>query len=99
MEHKLTKKSKRALANIYKTYLSRIKNGDQNSSYFDAYSDDTKALDPIVSDSLQELSNAGYIKTDIVGGYALTDAGIIFMENLPVDTIKEWLSFVAQIIP
>lgn len=96
MGHTLTRDAKKALATIYKAYKSRRASGEAKSSavYFDIESHDAA-----VSDSLAELSNAKYVKTDICGNYTLTDSGIIFMENLPVDTIKEWLSFSAQFIP
>lgn len=102
MNHELTRDAKKALATIYKAYKSRRANGESKSSavYFDTESHhDAAAIDAAVSDSLAELSNAKYVKTDICGNYTLTDSGIIFMENLPVDTIKEWLSFSAQFIP
>ena len=97
MDHTLTRDAKKALATIYKAYKSRRTNGESKSSavYFDTESHH----DAAVSDSLAELSNAKYVKTDICGNYTLTDSGIIFMENLPIDTIKEWLSFSAQFIP
>ena len=96
MDHTLTRDAKKALATIYKAYKSRRASGEAKSStvYYDA-----AAIDAAVSDSLAELSNAKYVKTDICGNYTLTDSGIIFMENLPVGTIKEWLSFSAQFIP
>lgn len=101
MDHTLTRDAKKVLATIYKAYKSRRANGEAKSSavYFDTESQDAAAIDAAVSDSLAELSNAKYVKTDICGNYTLTDSGIIFMENLPVDTIKEWLSFSAQFIP
>ena len=110
MDHTLTRDAKKALATIYKAYKSRRANGEAKSSavYFDTESHDAAAIDGVeagkyevlaVSDSLAELSNAKYVKTDICGNYTLTDSGIIFMENLSVDTIKEWLSFSAQFIP
>ena len=101
MDHTLTRDAKKALATIYKAYKSRRANGEAKSSavYFDTESHDATAIDAAVSDSLAELSNVKYVKTDICGNYTLTDSGIIFMENLSVDTIKEWLSFSAQFIP
>lgn len=101
MDHTLTRDAKKVLATIYKAYKSRRANGEAKSSavYFDTESHDAATIDAAVSDSLAELSNAKYVKMDICGNYTLTDSGIIFMENLPVDTIKEWLSFSAQFIP
>ena len=99
MGHTLTRDAKKALATIYKAYNRARKRRSKSSAvYFDTESHDA-AIDAAVSDSLAELSNAKYVKTDICGNYTLTDSGIIFMENLPVDTIKEWLSFSAQFIP
>lgn len=100
MDHTLTRDAKKALATIYKAYKSRRASGEAKSSavYF-TESHDATAIDAAVSDSLAELSNVKYVKTDICGNYTLTDSGIIFMENLSVDTIKEWLSFSAQFIP
>ena len=90
MDHTLTRDAKKALATIYKAYKSRRASGEAKSSavYFDTESHDATAIDAAVSDSLAELSNAKYIKTDICGNYTLTVSGIIFMENLPIDTIK-----------
>ena len=83
MDHTLTRDAKKALATIYKAYKSRRASGEAKSSavYFDTESHDATAIDAAVSDSLAELSNAKYVKTDICGNYTLTDSGIIFMEN------------------
>lgn len=101
MDHTLTRGARKALATIYKAYKSRRTNGEAKSSavYFGTESHDAAAIDAAVAENLEELSNAKYVKTDICGNYTLTDSGIIFMENLPAGTIKEWLSFAAQFIP
>lgn len=52
-----------------------------------------------MDDACTELRNAGYIKTDILGGITLTDSALIFMENFKKDTLMKWLEFSAQFIP
>lgn len=76
MDHTLTRDAKKVLATIYKAYKSRRANGEAKSSavYFDTESHDAAAIDAAVSDSLAELSNAKYVKTDICGNYTLTDS-------------------------
>lgn len=100
MPHTLTKAAKKTLATIYKTYLTRKKSGSSKRSavFFDASSADYKAMQPELDECAQELKSANYIKTFITGDFELTDAGIVFMENLPADTIREWLTLVAQFI-
>ena len=50
-------------------------------------------------DDLKELREAGAVKVDIGKNIDLENKAIIYMENLPADTIKGWLSFGAQFIP
>ena len=100
MPYALTKTAKKTLATIYKTYLARKRSGNSKRSavFFDASSEDYRSMQPQLDECMQELKNAKYIKTDILGNFELTDAGIVFMENLPAETIKEWLALVAQFI-
>lgn len=94
MNTELTKSAKKSLAIIYKEYCQRLKNGQSKNQaiYFNVPPNE-------ILDDKNELKNAGFIKTDIVGGIELTNHAIIFMENKTADTIKEWLSFGAQFIP
>ena len=101
MEIELTKEAKGAIAAIYSTYEARRKAGKSKSSavYFSGDADDGMDVCHKVMDSAQELKAAGLIKMDVLGGITLTDRGIIFMENKTANTLKEWLSFLAQFIP
>lgn len=101
MNVELTRDAKKALALIYDMYLNRRKSGmrKQEAAYIDSYSQDFRSKSYEIDDYLPELQNAAFIVRDIIGGILITDKAIIFMENLTVSTIKEWLSFGAQFIP
>lgn len=101
MEIELTKEAKGAIAAIYSTYEARRKAGQSKNSatYFSYETTDGRDVCQKAEDSSQELKAAGLIKKDVLGGITLTDRGIIFMENKTANTIKEWLSFLAQFIP
>lgn len=94
MNTELTKSAKKSLATLYKEYRQRINAGEEKAvaGKFAEYSEEIHA------DRL-ELRKAGFVDIDLLGNIALTNKAVIFMENLTLDTIKEWLSFGAQFIP
>lgn len=94
MSAELTREAKKALAVLYKEYSRRRKAGQRKDQavFFDVCPEDIK-------EARLELKHAGRIKAFAYGGIELTDNAIIFMENKPVETIKEWLSFGAQLLP
>lgn len=101
MSAELTKESREALKNAYDLYCERRESGIAKSAavYFD---DPEWGGGPRIDgmpDSKSELSNAKFIKTDIVGGFTLTDKAIIFMENFTKDSVLKWLSFGTNFIP
>lgn len=94
MSAELTKEAKKALAVLYKEYTQRRKAGQRKDQavFFDVCPEEVKEACP-------ELTRAGFVHSFILGGLELTDSGIVFVENKPVETIKEWLSFGAQFLP
>lgn len=94
MEIELTKSAKKSLATLYKEYCQRLKDGAKKSQ---AVSFENCAES--ITENKIELQHAGLIRADILGNITLTDKAIIYMENKPIDAIKEWLSFGAQFIP
>lgn len=98
MNVELTKESRAVLKAIYDTYLERRKMGKskESSVYFP---DISKLNINGIEDAKRELSKAGLIAVDIVGGFELEDKAIIFMENLTKDTALKWLDFGSKFIP
>ena len=92
----LTKSVKKSLAILYKEYCQRVKSGVCKS---DARRIHAGEYPEELLDDLKELREAGAVKVDIGKNIDLENKAIIYMENLPADTIKGWLSFGAQFIP
>lgn len=101
MQIELSRDGKFAISTIYKAHVERRKAGmtRKRAIYFDSDNPSEKMLIDFVRDSTAELVTAGLIKQFIYGGIELLPAGITFMENLPLKTLKEWLSFGAQFLP
>lgn len=101
MNVELTKDAKKSIAVIYKSYLDRIKAGEtkKQAAFFDNGKSDQAELISSVRKDVPELKKVGFVKIDVLGGLELQSAAIIYMENLAPETIKEWLSFVANFIP
>lgn len=97
MSAELTKESRHVLKRIYDIYCERRKAGSSKSSaiYFDSPETEIDGF----SDSKRELSQTGFIKSDIVGGCELQDKAIIFMENFTKDSILKWLEVGSMFIP
>lgn len=94
MDVELTKSAKNSLAVIYKEYCKRIKAGREKAQAIQF----SPAPDGVKPD-VPELTRAGMVKTDVLGNIQLTDRAIIYMENKGIETLKEWLSFGAQLVP
>lgn len=101
MATELTKDSRKALKNAYDMYCERRNEGQSKEAarQFDAPGWGGGPIIEGMDDACTELRNAGYIKTDILGGITLTDSALIFMENFKKDTLMKWLEFGAQFIP
>lgn len=101
MEEILTKEAKKALAQIYKEYCRRRSSGmeKRQAAFFDNQDKNQCALIDSVRQSREELARAGFLTCYVVGGFLLTDPAIVYMENLPAETVKSWLSFASQFIP
>ena len=101
MEIELTKDSRKTLKRIYEMYCNRRDAGQSKSSarYF---ADPMWGGGPTIDgmdDARDELRNAKLIKTDITGGFELTDRAIIFMENFTKDSILKWIDVGTKFIP
>lgn len=101
MSVRLTKDAQKSMAKIYKAYIDRRNNGESKdwARYFDKFNPSYEAFINEVKDDVRELKEAGLLNVSIHGGFEISFAGIVFMENQKADTIKEWLSFGAQFIP
>ena len=100
MDIELTKAGKKTIARVYKEYQNRIASGENKmqARYFDAYNPKHGEFIDSVWEDIPELKNQGFVKAYVTACFELTDKGIVYMENLTIDTIKEWLSFGAQFI-
>lgn len=94
MDVELTKSAKKSLAVIYKEYCKRLKAGQEKTQAIQF----SPAPDGVKPDVL-ELKHAEMVKADMLGNIQLTDRAIIYMENKGIETLKEWLSFGAQLVP
>lgn len=101
MSVELTRAGKKAIARIYKEYLSRIKNGEDKlqARYFSAYNEKHGAFIDSVWEDIPELHNARLVEATPTACFELTDRGIVYMENKTANTIKEWLSLGSNFIP
>lgn len=101
MSVELTKESRKVLKNVYDLYCERRKAGQSKSAsiYFANPQWDGGPKINGMEDAKSELSKAGFIKCDIVGGFTLMDKAIIFMENFTKDSIFKWLEFGSNFIP
>lgn len=101
MNVELTKGAKKAIATVYKRYLDRIAYGEnkKQAAFFDNEKSDHAELINSVQNDIQELKKVGFVKIGITGCVELQDAAIVYMENLAPETIKEWLSLIANFIP
>ena len=101
MSAELTRDSRKALKNAYDLYCER-RNDGQSKSVATYFADPKWGGGPTIvgmEDAKSELSNAGFIKCDIVGGCTLLDKTIIFMENFTKDSILKWLELGSKFIP
>lgn len=100
-EIRLTREAKKDLSILYKEYNRRRYAGlsKRQAIYFDPKMADHRKFINLVKRSVQELTNAGLIKTFILGDFELTDEAIVYMEEKPLGILKKLLSFIAQFKP
>lgn len=100
MDIELTKSAKHSISIIYKAYMERLSKGESKSraKFFDADVYPHNEIIKIVREDIPELKRENLVKSYITGGFELTDEAITYMESKPVDTLKEWLSFGAQML-
>ena len=101
MSAELTRDSRKALKHVYDLYTERRKAGQPKATAksFDAPGWGGGPKIDGMDNAEDELRDAGFIKTDILGGFELTDKAIIFMENFNKETALKWIEFGAQFIP
>ena len=101
MEISLSKSAKKSCALLYKEYLKRVSSGTPKAiaRSFEKGTTETAELFSAIPDDIAELKKAKFITADICGAVTITDLCIVYMENLPSDTVKDWLSFFANFIP
>ena len=102
----LTKDADLLACCLYKEFLNRRKSGipKRQANYFD--STFYKSSDKISSwcsedfhDTVVELKHEGLAKMYIDGGFAITDAFVIYMENRFRNNLIEVTDFIAKFIP
>ena len=97
----ITKESKEFLCLIYEEYLIRHRTMSKDlAATFPEYPD---IVLEYINESdchccVEELKNIGYFKTDVLGGFFLTDKAITFMENRFKKGISEVMEFIASIL-
>lgn len=102
----LTKDSDKLACLVYKSYLDKRKNGESkaNAKHFnhDFYASIEYLsgwhLDDI-SETINELKRAGFVKKYIDGGFVLLDEFIIYMEKRFKNGFMEVTDFIAKFIP
>ena len=101
MPNELTKEARKTLKRVYDLYLERRKAGKSKSVsiYFDAPGWGGGITIEGMDDTSGELSQAGFIKADITGGFELTDKALTFMESFKKDMFIKWVEFGTQFIP
>ena len=106
MSIEITKDAEKMLVALYKTYLSRRKNGlsKQEACYFaDDYFSTEKPFSEEncndVNDTRIELGEAGLLRNFIGGDCELTKPAIIYLENRFKNDLTDVLSVLAQFIP
>ena len=102
----LTKDADKMICCIYKTFLQRRKDGinkSQAAQFEDTYfSTDNKLSSwPYgdISDTLFEINKKKLVKSNICGGFKLTDNGIFYMENRFKNGLSEVIDFLSKLIP
>lgn len=106
MDVTLTKDADKTLCEIYAAYLNRRDDGTPKNVAKD-FSDKNQWPDPDWTtpdgrESLAELKRAGMIEIYILGGFALTDAAIIYMENRfknGLSEVLEWIGKITSALP
>lgn len=106
MAIEITSDADKMLGVLYKTYLSRRKDGQAKRDareFEDGYFSSTEPFSSMhisdVEDSRMELDRAGLLKNYIGGDCELTDSAIYYLENRFKNGLADVLSFLAQFIP
>lgn len=102
----LTKDADKLICCIYKEYLEKRKSGNSKSDAKEFESDFYLSIKSIsdwnsddISDTLQELKNAGFLKMYITNDFSLNDEAIIYMENRFKNGLAELTDFISKFIP
>ena len=102
----ITKDSDKMLGFLYKTFLSRRKDGLSKQDARRFSDDFFSKKEPFASmnssdinDARLELARSGLLKNYIYGDCELTDRAIVYLENRFKNGFAEVVSFLAQFIP
>lgn len=96
----VTKESYKFLGLIYEEYLrKRDTMPKYNAVYFKEIPDFVLVhiRDFNCPDCISELKNIGFVKTDTLGGFELTDKSIVYMENRFKKGISEISDFLSSL--
>lgn len=106
MSIEITNDADKMLGILYKTLLTRRKDGQPKrdarvfeDTYFSSTEPFSKMHSSDVEDARMELGRAGLLKNYIGGDCELTDSAIYYLENRFKNGLADVLSFLAQFIP
>jgi len=103
-ETDITKDSYKVLCIIYKVYLQRRKDGNSKEQSVE-FSDYNLFKDEYIPDmhtddmhsAIVELKENGYVKLFVDGGFVLTNAGIILLENKFKNNLSDVMDFISKL--
>lgn len=103
---KLSKDSAKLACSLYKTYLEKRKNGQSKASAKHFSNGFYKEIKPLsswttedITETLNELKRANFIKKYIDGSFQIQDNFIIYMENRFKNGVTEVSDFISKFIP
>ena len=97
----LTKSTDKVLCQLYKEYLSRIKNNisKSNALVFDTTSISQLFGNQDIDFEISELKKNSLIEAWITGEVLLRSEAIVYMENRFKNNVKELAEFISHFIP
>jgi hypothetical protein len=102
----MTKDSEKVLCYIYRDYLNKIKKGQSKTSARKFSSEFSSSCNSLtkwhpddIDTAINELDHLGYLRTNILGEFQLTDDAVTHMENRFKNRIVEITDYISKFIP
>lgn len=106
MDIEMTKDAAKMLGILYKSYMSRRKDGESKRNarrfedeYFSTEAPFSAMNSSDINDTRLELGCRGLLKNYIAGDCELTDDAIVYLENRFKNGLTDVLSFLSQFVP